>query len=99
MDRPTRFVTLRPTNDGSEQLGMVQSSCHHWSSVFNVFFRVFWKRIYSGERGRWLWGAGGHRYYAGLGVEDVKWGKQRFRTVEAQCAAQVLRAASAGGRK
>lgn len=41
-------------------------------------------------------GAGGHRYYAGLGVEEAKWGKQRFRTVEAQSAARVLRAASAG---
>ena len=40
--------------------------------------------------------AGGYRYYAGLGQEEAKWRKQRFRTVEIRTAARLLRCLASG---
>lgn len=40
--------------------------------------------------------AGGYRFYAGLGKEEVKWAKQRFRSAEVRTAARLLRCLASG---
>ena len=40
--------------------------------------------------------SGGYRFYAGLGKEEAKWAKQRFRTAEVRTAARLLRCLASG---
>ena len=40
--------------------------------------------------------AGGYRFYAGLGKEEAKWAKQRYRTAEIRTAARLLRCLASG---